>query len=93
MQIAHLSTKIDKFLAHESKIVNSPSAQTAQFFNDSLRLNLEQFFPNDSLVYDVFVFVSMRISVLQGQAKVENQFARISRLRKFLISKSQNPKI
>ncbi len=73
--------------------MNSPSAQTAQFFNDSLRLNLEQFFPNDSLVYDVFVFVSMRISVLQGQAKVENQFARISRLRKFLISKSQNPKI
>ena len=62
--------------------MNSPSAQTAQFFNDSLRLNLEQFFPNDSLVYDVFVFVSMRISVLQGQAKVENQLARISRLRK-----------
>ena len=73
--------------------MNSPSAQTAQFFNDSLRLNLEQFFSNDSLVYDVFVFVSMRISVLQGQAKVENQFARISRLRKFVISKSQNPKI
>ena len=73
--------------------MNSPSAQTAQFFNDSLRLNLEQFFPNDSLVYDVFVFVSMRISVLQGQAKVENQFARISRLRKLLISESQNPKI
>ena len=34
--------------------MNSPSAQTAQFFNDSLRLNLVQFFPNDSLVYDVF---------------------------------------
>ena len=25
-----------------------------RFFNDSLRLNLKQFFPNDSLVYDVF---------------------------------------
>ena len=27
------------------------------------------------------------------KGKIENQFARISRLRKFVISKSQNPKI
>ena len=33
------------------------------------------------------------MKILQGQSKVENQLARISRLRKFVISKSQNPKI
>ena len=33
------------------------------------------------------------LKLLSEQGKVENQFARISRLRKFVISKSQNPKI
>ena len=33
------------------------------------------------------------MKILQVQSKVENQLARISRLRKFVISKSQNPKI
>ena len=33
------------------------------------------------------------MKILQVQSKVENQLARIYRLRKFVISKSQNPKI
>ena len=33
------------------------------------------------------------MKILKVQSKVENQLARISRLRKFVISKSQNPKI
>ena len=37
--------------------------------------------------------VSQDIYVVHRQGKVESQFARISRLRKFVISKSQNPKI
>ena len=82
-----------------------------RFLNVSFRLNLEQFFPNDSIVYDVFGLFQCKLSktgnlvlfhittvlldiyTLQGQVKVENQFVRISRLRKFVISKSQNPKI
>ena len=48
-------------------------AQTVRFFYVSFRLNLEQFFPNDSLVYDVFGLFqcinndSLDISVLQGK--------------------------
>ena len=37
-------------------------AQTVRFFNVSFRLNLKQFFPNDSLVYDVFGLFQCTIS-------------------------------
>ena len=33
-----------------------------QFFNVSFRLNLEQFFPNDLLVYDVFGLFQCKLS-------------------------------
>ena len=33
-----------------------------RFFNVSFRLNLGQFFPNDSLVYDVFVLFQCKLS-------------------------------
>ena len=33
-----------------------------RFFNVSFRLNLEQFFPNDSLVYDVFGLFQCKLS-------------------------------
>ncbi len=39
------------------------------------------------------LFLMRGNEVVSEQVKVENQFARISRLRKFVISKSQNPKI
>ena len=41
----------------------------------------------------VAVLLCRKIKSSFRQKKVENQFARISRLRKFVISKSQNPKI
>ncbi|MDU5237399.1 MAG: hypothetical protein E6192_07630, partial [Finegoldia magna] len=65
-------------------------AQTVQFFNVSFRLNLKQFFPNDSLVYDVFGLFhrtteSLNIYVLQGQEtkKVVAHSSSLQKLEKF----------
>ncbi len=65
------NTKTRKPLICLQKLINSSLmklksqtryAQTVRFFNVSFRLNLEQFFPNDSLVYDVFGLFQCTIS-------------------------------
>ena len=69
-----------------------------RFFNDSLRLNLEQFFPNDSLVYDVFGLFrctrsnSLNIYVFHGKGN-KKVVAHSSGLQKLLKLVSEYTKI
>ena len=44
-------------------------------------------------IFISYIYILLEIKILQVQSKVESQLARISRLRKFVISKSQNSRI